>query len=191
MLVDRIVGAFSFRRQVYADVENDPSFTQTAWVLVAVVAFLNQLGTYAGGGIGRWLISSVVGAVFMVAGFAVAAFVVSWLGKALFQADVTFEETVRTLGLAYVWNIVGFIGVVAGLVPGLGCILTPLLCIAPILQLISWFIAAQEALDLDTGQTLITVILGVIVNWVIMTIAGVILGLMGLTAVGIGRLLGF
>ena len=49
MLTDRILGAFSFRRSVYADVERDASFTSTAWLLVIVVAFLNQLGARASG----------------------------------------------------------------------------------------------------------------------------------------------
>ena len=44
MLVERIIGAFTFRRQVYADVEQDTKFTMRDWLLVAVVAFLNQLG---------------------------------------------------------------------------------------------------------------------------------------------------
>ncbi len=44
MLANRIVGAFLFRRQVYADVEKDASFTGAAWAVVAVVTFLSQLG---------------------------------------------------------------------------------------------------------------------------------------------------
>ena len=45
MLIERIIGAFTFRKEVYAEVERDTSFTNTAWVLVAVVALLNQLGS--------------------------------------------------------------------------------------------------------------------------------------------------
>ena len=47
MLINRIIGAFTFRKGVYAEVEEDTSFTTTAWILVAVVAFLNQLGSAA------------------------------------------------------------------------------------------------------------------------------------------------
>jgi hypothetical protein len=190
MLMDRIVGAFTFRRQVYADVESDTSFTPTAWILVVVVSLLSELGTAAGAGsFGGWLLAAFGGTIAAVAGFALAAFVISALGKALFQADVNFEEMVRTLGLAYVWSVVGFVGVVAGIIPGLGCVLTPLLCVVPILQLISWFIAAQEALDLDTGQTLVTIILGLIAQWIVRVIASVMMGAMGLAAAGIGSLL--
>lgn len=190
MLMDRIIGAFTFRRQVYAEVENDTSFTSTAWIIVVVVSFLSQFGAAATpGDLGAWLLGTIGGTVAAIAGFALAAFVISTLGKALFQADVNFEEMVRTLGLAYVWNIIGVLGIV-GIIPPLGCILTPLLCVVPILQFISWFFAAQEALDLDTGQTLITIILGVIAQWILVAIVGAILGAMGLAAAGVGSLLG-
>jgi hypothetical protein len=191
MLMDRIIGAFTFRRQVYAEVENDTSFTSTAWILVIVVSLLSQLGTAAtADSIGGWLLGAIGGTVAAIAGFALAAFVISTLGKALFQADVNFEEMVRTLGLAYVWNIIGVVGIVGGIIPALGCILTPLLCVVPILQFISWFFAAQEALDLDTGQTLITIVLGVIAQWILVAIVGAIMGAMGLAAAGVGSLLG-
>jgi len=83
----------------------------TAWLLGAVVAFLSQLGTYASTNVLEWLRSAIVGTVWALIAFGVAAFIINWLRRALFQADVTFEEMVRTLGLAYVWNIVGVIGV--------------------------------------------------------------------------------
>ena len=47
MLVNRIIGAFTFRKGVYAEVEKDTSFTTTAWILVVVASFLNQLGLFA------------------------------------------------------------------------------------------------------------------------------------------------
>ena len=37
MLTQRIIGAFTFRKSVYAEVEHDPNFTTTAWVLAVVV----------------------------------------------------------------------------------------------------------------------------------------------------------
>lgn len=195
MLVERIVAAFTFRREVYAEVEHDTAFTTTAWILVAVVAFLGQIGTNAGslsgdvaGGLLNWVIGSVVGTIFAVLAFAVAAFITNAVGRALFQAEVTFEELVRTMGLAYVWNIVGVIGIVAAFSTTLSCVLAPIACIAPILGLISTLVAVKEALDLEWGQTIITVVIGWVVQFIIMLAAGVVLGLMGLTA---GAALGF
>ena len=120
MTMDRIIGVFTFRKEVYSEVEHDTSFTTTAWLIVIIVAFLNQLGTFAKVDILGWLVGAVVGTIFTVIGFAVAAAIISWVGKAVFHAEVSFDEMVRTLGLAYVWNVIGVLGIL-GLVPALAC----------------------------------------------------------------------
>jgi hypothetical protein len=190
MLTNRIVGAFTFRKGVYAEVEGDATFTQTAWIIVVVVAFLNQLGSNASTDMLDWLGGAVVGTIFAVVGFAVGALVINWVGRAVFNADVTFDELVRTLGLAYVWQIIGFFGVVSAFSATLQCILAPLMIIAVILLIIAWFIAAKEALDLEWLQTIITIFLGWIAMVVIVAIGGIIIGLLGLGAATLGGLFG-
>ena len=188
MLTERIMGAFTFRKGIYAEVEQDSSFTSTAWLLVAVVAFLNQLGANASGDFVNWLVGAVVGTVFAVLGFAAGAFVINWVGRTLFNADVTFEEMVRTLGLAYVWNVVGVIGVLAAVSSALSCLFAPVMVVAAILMVVAWFVAAKEALDLEWGQTIITVILGWVALIVISLISGLVLGMLGFGAAAIGGL---
>ncbi|MFQ5813325.1 MAG: YIP1 family protein [Anaerolineae bacterium] len=190
MLTDRIIAAFTFRREVYKEVERDTTFTQTAWLLVVVVAFLDQLGSHASDNLINWLISAVVGTIFAVIGFAVGAFIINWVGRVVFNADVTFDELVRTLGLAYVWHIVGVVGVVTNFVPALGCLLAPAIFVAWIVGLISWFVATKEALDLEWVQTIVTVILGWLAGAVIAVIAGFVLFTLGLTAAALGGLIG-
>lgn len=194
MLTDRIIGALTFRRGVYAEVEHDKSFTQTAWLLVLVIAFLNQLGATAGVAANanfiRWIIAAVVSTAFAVLGFAVGAFVVSWVGKTLFSADINFEEAVRTLGLAYIWNGIGVLGIFSAITPLLTCLLTPVTFIAWILGLVAWLFAIKEALDLDWTQTIITLIIGWFVNFIITALAGIVLGIFGFAAAGLGSLLG-
>ena len=182
MLMNRIIGAFTFRKGVYAEVEQDASFTQTAWILVAVVAFLNQVGSFASGDILGWLIGAVVGTIFAVIGFAVGALVISWVGRSVFKADVTFEELVRTLGLAYVWQVVGVIGIISAFSVALSCVLAPIMIIATVLMIIAWFMAAKEALDLEWVQTIVTVILGWIALFIITSLGAMILGLLGFGA---------
>jgi hypothetical protein len=189
MLTDRIIAAFTFRSEVYKEVENDTTFTQTAWLLVVVVAFLAQLGSRAADGLVGWLIGAVVGTIFAVIGFAVGAFVINWVGRTVFNAEVTFEELVRTLGLAYVWNVVGVIGILGVLSNALACLLAPVTFVAWIAGLISWFVAAKEALDLEWVQTIVTVILGWLALVVVMIVAGAVLTLLGLGAAAVGGLL--
>ena len=190
MLTDRIVGAFTFRREVYADVEHDTSFTQTAWLIVVAVAFLNQLGANAGNGFTGWIFGSLIGTLFAILGFGAAAYVISAVAKSMFNADVTFEEMVRTLGLAYIWNIVGVVGIFGRIAPALGCLLAPAAILAAILGLVAWFVAAKEALDLDWGGTIISVIIGWVILMIVSFIGGLILGMFGLGASAVGNILG-
>jgi len=189
MLMERIIAAFTFRREVYAEVEHDTAFTTTAWILVAAVSFIGQIGQRAGvatgdlgGNLLNWVIGAVVGTIFAVLGFAAAAFITNAVGRALFQAEVTFEELVRTMGLAYVWNIVGVIGILAAFAPALGCVLSPLTCIAAIMGFASTLIAVKEALDLEWGPAIITVIIGAVVQFLISSAAVLLLTVMGITA---------
>ena len=191
MLVDRIIGAFTFRKGVYAEVEADTSFTTTAWIVVAVVAFLNQLGSYASPDVAGWLIGAVVGTILTVLGFAVGALVINWVGRTVFDADVTFDQLVRTLGLAYVWNVVGVLGILGILGAGLSCVLGIVSFIAWVLMMIAWFIAAKEALDLEWVQTIVTVFLGWLALVVVsVVIGGLVLGVFGLGAAALGGLFG-
>jgi len=192
-MMDKIIGAFTFRKEVYKEVEDDASFTPTAWMIVAVVALLSSLGSgaVAARAIGaRWIFGAIGGALFAVAGFALGVFVISWAGKTVFNADTSFEEMVRVLGLAYVWNAVGFLGILALLGPALTCISGPITFLAGIAGLVAWFIAAKEALDLEWPQTIGTVIIGWVVSLVVSIIAGLILAVLGLTSAGIGAALG-
>jgi len=190
MLIERIIGAFTFRKGVYAEVEKDTSFTTTAWILVVVIAFLSQLGSNASSNLVQWLVGAVVGTIFAVIGFAVAALVINWVGRTVFKADVTFEELVRTLGLAYVWQVVGVIGAVAAFSAALSCLVAPVMIIGSILMVIAWFVATKEALDLEWVQTIVTVVIGGIALLVIMIVAGIVLGLLGLGAGALGGALG-
>ncbi|MFC2029209.1 YIP1 family protein [Chloroflexota bacterium] len=190
MLTQRIIGAFTFRKGVYAEVEQDTSFTTTAWIIVAVVAFLNQLGTAASRDIPGWLIGAVIGTIFAILGFAVGALVINWVGRAVFKAEVTFHELVRTLGLAYVWNVIGVLGILAIISEGLSCVLAPVMFIAFILMVIAWFVAAKEALDLDWVKTIITVVLGWLALMAVTLAAGLVLGALGLGVAGLAGAFG-
>jgi hypothetical protein len=187
MLTQRIIGAFTFRKGVYAGVEKDTEFTTTAWIIVAVVAFLNQLGLQATSNVGNWLLGAIVGTIFAVLGFAVGALVINWVGRAVYKADVTFHELVRTLGLASVWQVIGALGILASFA---GCLLAPVMIAATVLMVVAWLIAVKEALDLDWVKTILTVILGVLAMLAVMALGLLVMGAFGLGAVALGGLLG-
>lgn len=170
MLTDRIIGALTFRSGVYDDVEKDASFTQTAWIIVILTSFLNELGSRGG------LIAAIVGTIFAVIGFYVFVWIINWVGHQVFKADVTTDELIRTLGLASIWRAFGVLGFFLG---GLGGLIAFL---ASLLGLVASFIATKAALDLEWVQTIVTVVIGFIVYMIILAIGGIILGILGLTA---------
>lgn len=190
MLTERIIGALTFRRGIYAEVEADKTFTTTAWILVVIFALLNQLGSYASQSIFDWLVSTGIGTLTAIAGFAIAAAVINWIGRGVYNAEVTFNELVRTMGLASIWTAVGVLGVIAAFSNALSCILGPVIVISWIALVIAWFVAVHEALDLSWGKTIITVMIGFIPWAVIMALTGVVLSLLDLTTTGFGNLLG-
>ena len=190
MLTNRIIGALTFRRGIYAQVEADTTFTATAWILVVIFAVLNQLGSYASRSIFDWLVGTVIGVLTAIAGFCIAAAVINWVGRRIFSAEVTSDQLVRTMGLASIWTAVGVLGIIATFSKALSCILGPVIVISWVALVVAWFVAVHEALDLTWGKTILTVMIGFIPWAIIMSLTGVILSLLDLTANGFGSLFG-
>lgn len=184
MLLSRIIGALTFRRETYEDVEQDTTFTRTAWIIVAVVSLLTRLTagapSIADSGVFAWLLGAALSAAVAVVAFGVAAWAISMVGQGLFNAEVTFYEIVRTLGLAYVWAAFGVLGLIGLLSPSLRSLVFIILAIATVLTVIAWVYAAKRALDLSWGKTFITVLLGTIVFIAISELIVVALGGLGL-----------
>jgi hypothetical protein len=164
----------------------------TAWILVIVVAFLSQLGANPSlENPVNWLVGTVVAWILAVIGFALSALIISWVGRVVFGAKTDFGEMVRATGLAYVWNIIGILGLVVLLSTTLACILLPVLLIAWILTLLARLIAVKEALDLDWIRTIVTVIIGWIVEVVLVLLASTVVAMLGFgTAAAFGALPG-
>lgn len=170
MLMDYIRGAISFQSSTYEQVEHDEGFTITAWILVGVSSFLAMLGVNAGiavESLSNWLLSALLMSVFMLIGFAIAAAVVTGVGRLAFKADVTYTEMVRTLGLASVWISVGFLGILVLFMPVLICLIGPALIVGTSAAIVSWLLAAHRALDTTLPQTIFTILLAWIV-WILL-----------------------
>jgi hypothetical protein len=191
MLTDRIIKALTFQTEVYSEVERDTTFTFTAWTMVTLITFVNQLVEKASGNIFRWLAGSIVGTVFLVFGFALAVAVINWIGREVFNADVTFNELVRTMGLAFVWNAVMIVAGIIGHIPFLACLLWPAIILAVLLTLAAWAVALHEALDLEWIQTIVTAILGLLFWGVIYGITAAVLNIFKLGTLATIRALRF
>jgi hypothetical protein len=136
------------------------------------------------------LVATGIGTLTAIAAFAIAAAVISWVGRGLFNAEVTFDELVRTMGLASVWTAVGVLGIIAAFSAALSCLLGPIIVISWIALVVAWLVAVHEAVDLNWGKTIVTVIIGFVPWAIIMVLTGVVLSLLDLTAAGFGNVLG-
>jgi hypothetical protein len=181
-MVNRIIGVFTFRAGVYNEVEHDHAFTLQAWLLVVVVSFLDQFGSVVADDIGTRLVAAALATVGAVLAFALAAFVISWTGTTFFDAEVTFGQMVRVLGLAYVWRIVGFLAIIASLSTALTILFGPILVVAVSLGLLAWFIAIREALDLSITATIGVLIIALVMIVIFVALYVFLLSALGLTA---------
>jgi hypothetical protein len=187
MLTDRIKGAFTFRKGVYAEAARDTGFTTDAWLIVVVVNFISQLGTSAaylsnGRGFVGFVLSVFIGTLLSLAGFAVTAFLISWVGREMFKATATFDELLRAMGLANVWRVIGFIGILAAITPLLGCVLAPVTLLAGLAGLVAYLFSIREATNMEWVGVIVTVVVALIVQLIVAAIAGGILALFGLGA---------
>jgi hypothetical protein len=180
MLMERIMGAITFKKGIYSQTANDANFTNTAWLIVLVVAVLNRLGAH-GSIISTkfigWLISGIILGALGVAAFALSAYLIVWLANTMFKASVKFEQLVRAMGLAYVWQVIGVVGVFGVL---LSCLLAPITFLAGLAGLAANLFAIKETTNMDWTGTVVCAVLAWVVTFVVFLVAASILAVIGL-----------
>jgi hypothetical protein len=174
-MIERIMRAISFKTEVYPEVSKDETFTTSAWIIVAVVALISQIGSRAvlirSNFIG-YLLGVIFGAVLMVGAFALSVFVIKWLANALYKVDLSFGELQRPLGLAYVFQVIQILGILGAFSLAMLCIVAPITLVAAIAGFIAYLFALKIVTNLSWGQVAVLVI----VAWVIFLVVGGIVG---------------
>jgi hypothetical protein len=129
----------------------------------------------------KWVLGSIVGTICMIIAFAIVAFITSWVGTAVFKAKTDFNEMVRTLGLAYIWNAVEVLAVLGFVSPGLVCLVAPIMLVATILALLARLWAVKAALELGWLPTIVAVLIAWVIEILIVVfIVGALLAMLGL-----------
>jgi hypothetical protein len=187
MLIRRIFGALAFRRTVFAEVRSDAGFTSTSWALVAlfgtipVVVFEPNTGELLRGGdaigdlgmpipVDIFIIAGyllIVRPLSAIVGLTAASLATGGVARAVFKADVSFRELVRTMGLAsvcFAWSIVGigWLSVAAGLFTTPDWLLAVMSFPLGLPILAAMVVAAKEATDLGWGRTIVAVVVGTV-----------------------------
>lgn len=184
-MIDRIIRAIRLDFRVFREVAEDERATTEAAIIVFLVTFLSAIGTGLrvliapeDPGFGtavlaffnEWLISGVlIGWI----GWAILTYLV---GTTLFKGRTNLPEMLRVLGYASAPKLLGLLG----FIPCVGWLFT---LTGWILALIAGVLAIREAMEFDTGQAIITVVISWVLSLILSLIIGAILGV-GWWAVG-------
>lgn len=173
MLLDRMMRAARLDSNVFEEVEADLGATSQAATVVGIVALCSGLGN----GIATAMTGDTVlavgafigGIVFAFIGWVAWSYITYWIGTSIFKGQATPGELLRTVGFAQtpgVLNILAFVPFLGGLV-GLA---------AAIWSLVAGIIALRQALDITTGQAIITAIIGIIPMLLLGCVSALIFG---------------
>jgi hypothetical protein len=182
-IVNGVIRVAKLDRTFYREIENDPSYTMDAWVVVIVVSLIGALGAFIGGIIGgsilRALGTLVWTAVWGVVGFYIWVFLTHWIGTSFFKGQGTTQQLQRCLGFAYGPQILG----VLAFIPCLGWIAA---LAGWILSIVAGYFAVQEALDQDSTNALLTIIISAVIVFVVGAVIAGILAAIGLAGAAVG-----
>jgi hypothetical protein len=174
-----MVRAARLETSLYNEVEADLSATSQALTVVVVTALAGGIGVALGqafAGRPTGVVGGLIGGVLAeLVGWLVWSYVMYLVGTRVFRGTATYGELLRTLGFANspgVLLILRFIPVIGGLVA----------LIVGIWRIVAGFIAVREALDLDNGNTLATIVVGIIAYLVVLLIVGLVLAAVGVGA---------
>jgi hypothetical protein len=160
-MIERIVRAIRLDWTVFREIAKDPKALKEAAIIVAIATFLSAVGIGLfklsfGSFILDWLIAILMGWL----GWAVITYLV---GTSIFKGDSNIPEMMRVLGYANAPHLLGlfaFVPCVGWLFPIAGWILA----------LVAGVLAVREAMDLDTGNAIVTVVLSGIIAFAIRSV---------------------
>lgn len=184
-LLPRMVRAAQLDVAFYNEVEADTSLNSQALLVVIIVAIASGLGSLFGGliggrGLGTAITALIVGILLTVLGYYIWAYLTLLIGTRLFGGTADLGEMLRVIGYANTPNALGFFS----FIPILGGLIA---LVGSLWALVAGVIAVREALDLDTGKALLTVLIGWLVVFIVSLLIG---GLVGVAGVGLGALTG-
>lgn len=181
-MINRVVRAARLDVDLYEGVEADTSLTQEALIVVVLVSIAGGIGSFLAGifsgSIGSALLGLILSVVLGVISYYIWAYVTYFVGTELFEGTADVGELLRTLGYASgprVLSILTFIpclGPLAGLV-------------GAIWALVAGVVAVRQALDFDTTKTILTVVIGWVIVFIVTILVSVVLGA-GAAGLGVG-----
>ena len=166
-MIDRILRAIRLDWTVFREIAEDQNAMMQAAIIVVVVRFLSAVGSGIAsrsflGFLIPWIVSILVGWILWAA-------ITYFAGTVLFKGKTDIPEMMRVLGYANAPNLLGFFG----FIPCVGWVIA---LAGWILALIAGVFAVREAMEFETSQAIITVVISWVIAFVINLIVGSIFG---------------
>jgi hypothetical protein len=179
---DRLRRATLLDAKLYQEVEENTDLNQEALLIVVAVSLLSGIGALIGGiiggGIGTALLAAVITVIVGIVNYYIWSYVTYYVGTRLFEGTADPGEMLRVLGYAQTPRLLGLLS----FIPCVGWLFN---LAGLVLSLIASIIGIREALDFDTGNAVITAIVG----WLIVLVVSVVVNLVfGVGAIGLGAL---
>jgi hypothetical protein len=173
MLFERMMRAARLDSNLFEEVEADLNATSQAATVVGIVALCSGLGSAISlamaGNTGTAVLAFIGGIVMSFIGWIAWSYITYWVGTSMFKGQATPGELLRCIGFAQtpgVLSILSFIPILGGLV-GL---------VVFVWMIVAGVIALRQALDITTGQAVITAIIGFIPMFLLSCLVGVLVG---------------
>ena len=175
-MVDRIMRAIRLDWTVFREIAADQNAMKDAAIIVILVSFLSAIGSATGllvaragagtailGFFNAWLISGVL------IGWIGWAILTYFVGTMLFKGSTDIPEMMRVLGYASAPRLLGLLG----FIPCVGWLIS---LAGWVLSLIAGVIAIREAMDFETGNAIITVVISWLIAFVVSLLVNSIFG---------------
>lgn len=159
-IIAGVIRAAQLNRPFYEVLEHDVSYTRDAWAVVVVTAVAAAIGGFLKGLLWYHSLGLALGSLFskLILGilvYFVWAYLIQIIGVRLFHATTDFGEVQRTLGFAYAPQLLQ----IFAFIPVLGSLAT---AIGMLWSLVCAYIGIKQALNLDTANTIATVVVAAI-----------------------------
>jgi hypothetical protein len=178
---ERIIGVLTLKPAVYREIADDTNATLTAGIIVAIVALFVGLAGGIVTAVTRELntgqallvgsISAIIQVIASMLGWTLGGFLNAFVATKLFNGDTDTGEMMRVFGFASIFQVIGVIPIIGGL-------------IGAILSIIGNVIGIREAAEFTTGKAIGTALIsGIIVLIFVFALTALV---MSVVFIGIG-----
>jgi hypothetical protein len=155
-MLSRILGVLKLDANTFEEIEHDQGATGQAALVVVIVALLGGVGNavvnaISSGGFLNALLGFVGTLVVVLVGWVIWSGVIYLVGTNLFGGTADMGEMLRVVGFAYAPQALSII-------PCIGWLIGTIWTIAALV------VAVKQGLDIDTGKTIGTILIGWVVS---------------------------